>query len=158
MTPKKISPYEHGSPKNLSFRIENQVVRLTINAPLVAYLKRGGCSSLVLARQLKRRYETAFQKELHISTHSLALEILIHVVAWGFCHRWDILLTSLGFGENNKLRKLFQYVIYHVGVIDCGEKSIDTNRFVFDWCAVIHPLAYPIFSLMLHLFCSEKEL
>ncbi len=158
MTPNPISTYKKGSPKNLTFRMDNQVVRLDINAALVAYLKRGSCSSLVLARQLKRRYEDAYHKTLRISTNSLALEILIHVVAWGVCHRFDVLFKTLGFSEDNRLRKFFNYIIYHVGVIDSGEKSIDTNRFVFDWCAIIHPLAYPFFSLMLHLFCSEKEL
>ena len=133
-----------------------QAVHVRADKALLMHMRHGVTGTrkghmlpaLEMARYIRKRYRDHFHEELNISEHSLALELMIHMTAFLGGRFLDHELARL-FPVTNPARRLVRYVADHVEVIDCGEKSIDNNRFVFDIAAAVRPLVYPAEALSL---------
>lgn len=134
-----------------------QAVHVRADRALLSHLRRGVTGTrkghmlpaLEMARYIKKKYADHFHEELKISDHSLALELMIHMTAYMAGRFLDHGMGTLHLSEENPARRFVRYVADHVEVIDCGEKAVDTNRFVFDIAAAVRPLVYPAEALSL---------
>lgn len=111
---------------NIGLKFEPRVVRIKNDPELKQYLLESKMNALLLADLLKKNYYKRFEKELEINTISLATEIS--------CHFW---LQEISFMIENKVGKnrFTDWMLRHMDVIDCGEKAIDNNRFLWDLLA-----------------------
>jgi len=107
--------------------LEPQLVRVYSDKPLWTFLKADLSSRFeTLAKTIKDDYLGIFGKELQISNDSLIVEILVHV----YC-------DYLGLYFNKVVRiKFIQTIVKKLleraEVVDCGERSVDSNRWVWD--------------------------
>lgn len=112
---------------------EDRIVRVRVDGSLTGYLHENRRQACVrLSEYIHGRYRELFQKELEITLHSLSVEILIHVLAYRvskFLH-WKKMMV-------------------HTQVIDCGERAVDNNRFVFDFLEKCHGLVYRLGGIFL---------
>ncbi|MEH3115667.1 hypothetical protein [Pedobacter terrae] len=113
--------------------LEPKLVRVYSNAQLWAYLEgKAAVRSQrfeLLVNTIKADYEQHFGKSLAISNASLIVEILVHV----YC---DYL--GLHFNRMVKIKwvqAIVKKLLKRAEVIDCGEKSVDSNRWVWDLLA-----------------------
>ncbi|WP_293788033.1 hypothetical protein [uncultured Pedobacter sp.] len=113
--------------------IEHKLIRVYSDVQLWAYLE--GNSSIRLMRfellvnTIKADYEQHFNKALAISNASLIVEILVHV----YC---DYL--GLSFNRIVKIKwiqAIVKKLLQRAEVVDCGERSVDSNRWVWDLLA-----------------------
>lgn len=82
--------------------------------------------SATIVIKIKTDYRNHYQKELKIKNASFIAEIWGHLAAYRL---------ALWMQRNIKLwpvQKLAKFVAFRSGVIDCGEGSIDTNRWFWD--------------------------
>lgn len=89
-----------------------------------------------LAQYLKQQHTNQFHTVLNISDKSLTIEIIGHVYIGNFA---DILK------EIPRIPKIAPMVVKkaykitdHTDIIDCGEKEVDSNRWVWDKLAVLY--------------------
>lgn len=110
--------------------LEPQLIRVYSNAALWQYLDGKADSRFqLLVKTIKSDYNLAFSKPLAISDDSLIVEILVHV----YC-------DYLGLSFNRIVRikwiqNLVKKLLKRAEVVDCGEKSVDSNRWVWDLLA-----------------------
>ena len=110
--------------------IEPQLIRVYSNASLWAYLDgKANARFELMVDTIKADYAQHFGKELAISNDSLIVEILVHV----YC-------DYLGLSFNRIVRikwiqNLVKKLLTRAEVVDCGEKSVDSNRWVWDLLA-----------------------
>ena len=121
---------------------EEKIVRITCNETLARYLDSPGNGSVPLAEHIRAAYQKYFGRQLEISLHSLAVEILGHVYA----DRLGSVLASLSdhFADeqNTVLTRLALRLKERTEVIDCGEKDVDGNRFIWDMLEPFHGVIY----------------
>ncbi|GGH03971.1 hypothetical protein [Pedobacter zeae] len=113
--------------------LEPQLIRVYGNAQLWAYLKgkadRRSERSELLVNTIKADYEHHFGQALAISNASLIVEILVHI----YC---DYLGLSFNRIVPIKwIRNVVKKLLKRAEVVDCGEKSVDSNRWVWDLLA-----------------------
>lgn len=126
----------------IAVQYDDRAVHVRSDETLEAYLAAPGNGSLALADHVLAAYRARFGKPLQISRHSLAIEVLAHVYAENMAE------VALRLAENmpghvlTGLQRLMERLIDHVEVIDCGEGSVDGNRFVWDALAPFHRLVY----------------
>ncbi len=111
---------------NISVAYEEKIVRIKNNSALTDFLddpKTKG--SLMLADHILKTYSQMFGYPLKISRDSLAIEILGHVYLDHFADLAKMLKSS-------PLKALLQEMKSRTEVIDCGERSVDSNRYVWD--------------------------
>ena len=128
----------------ISILIDEHWVRVKTNQALFEYLEQQGKKDAsLLASYLKAEYESLYATPLDISSDSLAIEILIHA----YIDKLVNLLQASQLPEvlHNALEPLLSRIEASTAVIDCGEKSVDNNRFVFDG---LEPFAPLIISLL----------
>lgn len=110
--------------------LEPQLIRVYSNAQLWAYLDgKADASFELLINTIKADYEQHFGKALAISNASLIVEVLVHV----YC---DYL--GLSFNRIVKIKwiqALVKKLLKRAEVVDCGEKEVDSNRWVWDLLA-----------------------
>ncbi|PFQ47392.1 hypothetical protein COK05_09750 [Bacillus cereus] len=89
-----------------------------------------------LAQYLKQQHTNQFHTVLNISDKSLTIEIIGHVYIGNFA---DILK------EIPRIPKITPVIVKkahkitdHTDIIDCGEKEVDSNRWVWDKLAVLY--------------------
>lgn len=128
--------------ESISIRYENKIVRITCNEALTNYLKLPGNGSIPLAEHILKTYESYFHKPLEITLHSLAVEILGHVYADKFGASLNHISEHFSGEQMNLLHNLAEKLLERTSVIDCGEKSVDNNRFVWDFLEPFHSLIY----------------
>ena len=110
--------------------LEPQLIRVYSNAQLWAYLDgKAEARFELLINSIKADYEELFGKALAISNASLIVEILVHV----YC-------DYLGLSFNRMVRikwiqALVKKLLKRAEVVDCGEKEVDSNRWVWDLLA-----------------------
>lgn len=109
--------------------LEDRVVRVLTTPRLIEGLQAEGNPALDLAEELRALYAARFGRPLDITAESLASEIDIHVRANVFFRR---ALKRSGRLPAKPLKGLLKKMLVHTDVIDCGEKAVDNNRFVFD--------------------------
>jgi hypothetical protein len=110
--------------------LEPKLVRVYSDTALWTFLKTdAGKRSELLAETIKNDYATTFGNKLEITNDSLIVEILVHV----YC---DYL--GLRFNQIVKIKfiqNLVNKLLERAEVVDCGERSVDSNRWVWDLLA-----------------------
>ena len=110
--------------------LEPLLVRVYSDAQLWTFLSNQVAERFeLLAKVIKDDYLAVFGKPLKISNDSLVVEILVHV----YC-------DYLGLRFNRVVRikfvqKLINKLLERAEIVDCGEKSVDGNRWVWDFLA-----------------------
>lgn len=128
--------------KKISISFEDRVVRIKSDSYLMNYLKKPGNDALILSKYILETYYDMFHKVLQISQHSLAVEILIHAYLDKFCMIVQRSEVSSVEGIDYAIKLACQSIEKRTEVIDCGEKEVDSNRFVFDGLEKFHSLIY----------------
>lgn len=128
--------------EQITVRYEDKIVRVTCDDALMDYLELPGNGSVPLAEHILKSYEGYFHKPLEISLHSLAVEILGHVYADKFGSSLSELSRHLSSEQTSHLKALADKLLERTAVIDCGERSVDGNRFVWDFLEPFHSLIY----------------
>lgn len=82
-----------------------------------------------LVTEIRRQYRQWASRELAISDHSLTAEIWGHMLAERYALR---LRRAINRPFTNRL---VRFLLNRMAVIDCGERRVDNNRFVWDWIA-----------------------
>ncbi|TCD28146.1 hypothetical protein EZ456_05485 [Pedobacter psychrodurus] len=110
--------------------LEPQLIRVYSNAELWAYLDgKADARFELMINTIKADYEQHFGKALAISNASLIVEILVHV----YC---DYLGLSFNRMVQIKwVQALVKKLLKRAEVVDCGEKGVDSNRWVWDLLA-----------------------
>ena len=124
----------------------DRLVQITTDQALINYLnQKGKNDARNLAKHILTRYQELAGQPLQITEDSLTVEILIHV----YLDKLSVLLQKptpiLRSDLRNKLLSLSQTLKSHSEIIDCGERSVDNNRHIFD---SLSPFA-PIITLLL---------
>ena len=92
-------------------------------------LKKGGRKAArVISAYARAQYQKLYGEELLISEKSLACEIYWH---------YYVSAKAAGFERRFGKKRVTSWLIFHMDVIDCGEKREDSNRFVWDLLALI---------------------
>lgn len=129
---------------DITTRMKPLSVHVRNDEHLLAYLRAPGKGALALAEYLLAQYEARYGAPLDISAHSLAIEILGHVFADQFAEAVSSLLDKVAPDADGPLSRLLEKVQERSEEIDCGEASIDSNRFVWDMLVPFHGLIYAI--------------
>lgn len=114
----------------ISVKYEDRVVRIRSDENLIRFLHLDRKAGRRLAEQILTEYEAHFGKPLQISLGSLNAEIRIHVFADRLFAASEKFFTKIRIAPH--FARLAHWLHVHTRVIDCGEKTVDNNRFVFD--------------------------
>ena len=125
-------------------RYGDRAVHIKTDAALVEYLGEAGNGARALAEEILREYEKRAGKPLDIGVDSLAIEILIHTFLDTFAGRALHLAEKLPGPLAEPLSALMNGLEDRTEIIDCGEREVDGNRWVFDRLAPFHGLFYEI--------------
>jgi len=101
-----------------------------------------------LVKFIKNDYQKEFNKSLKISDNSLMVEIWAHV----YSDYFGLLVKK--YLKIKWIQNLLQKGIERAEIIDCGEKQLDTNRWVWDFLSHFKT----IISLFLPKNISNKNL
>ncbi|GGE64680.1 hypothetical protein EV200_10693 [Pedobacter psychrotolerans] len=111
----------------IQVHFEPKLVRVFSDAALWAFLKDdAGTRFEILVKIIKDDYLKKYEVELNITNDSLIVEILVHV----YCD-----YIGLRFNQVVKIKfiqKLVVKLLERAEVVDCGERSVDSNRWVWD--------------------------
>lgn len=121
-------------PEGVELSYTDRAVHLTTNDALMAYLRQRGNGSLPLCRVILDGYAAKRGAQLQITERSMATELLIHAYLDGVFDRWVRAGEAHG-RQDTKLYKTAKRLKNATAVIDMGERSVDTNRWVFDLLA-----------------------
>lgn len=124
----------------LTIELEVGLVRISSDVQLWKYLSGKEHEKITfLVTELKRKYFERFGQALNIPNDSLIVEILVHV----YCHQLG--LKTLRVVKISFVKKLISKLIDRAKIIDCGEKSRDTNRWFWNLLAYFKPLVLMVF-------------
>lgn len=130
-----------------TYDIENCEIKVKLNKGIISLQSDTGLwkyldgdvknCTVRLIEIIKKDYENQFDKALNIKNGSLMVEIWVHV----YCDYYGLFLYR---NINvNWIQKILLKGIKRAEVIDCGEKDLDTNRWVWDLLAIFkHPIAW----------------
>ncbi|MCZ4243912.1 hypothetical protein [Pedobacter punctiformis] len=106
------------------------LVRIYSNEALWKFLEGYKFSGLeMLAEMIKTDYEKQFNKPLNITHDSLITEILVHI----YC---DYLGLRIHQAVRIKwIQHLLMKLIERAEIVDCGEKQVDSNRWLWNFLA-----------------------
>ena len=121
-------------PEGVELFYTDRAVHLTTNEALMTYLRQKGNGSLPLSRAIQDGYAEERGMQLQITERSMATELLIHAYLDGLFDRWGRAGNAHG-RQNGRLYKMAKRLKNATAVIDMGERSVDTNRWVFDLLA-----------------------
>ena len=121
-------------PEGVELFYTDRAVHLTTNEALMTYLRQKGNGSLPLSRAILDGYAEERGMQLQITERSMATELLIHAYLDGLFDRWKRAGNAHG-RQNGRLYKMAKRLKNATAVIDMGERSVDTNRWVFDLLA-----------------------
>ncbi|GGE79166.1 hypothetical protein [Priestia taiwanensis] len=121
--------------EGISVEMKPKSIHLANTSSLQTILKRPD-APLQLAKFLKERFIEIHGHDIHITAKSLAIEILGHVYVGNFAevvkkipHIPKITLPIV---------KTATKVTDRTDVIDCGEKDVDSNRWIWDRLAMFY--------------------
>ena len=134
-------------PEGVELFYTDRAVHLTTNEALMTYLRQKGNGSLPLSRTILDGYAEERGMQLQITERSMATELLIHAYLDGLFDRWGRAGNAHG-RQNGRLYKMAKRLKNATAVIDMGERSVDTNRWVFDLLA-------PGYRMLCVLLCSR---
>ena len=124
--------------EGIAVRYTPKAIHVKTEPVLLAYLRRPEHGAPLLAAAILASYKTKYGVPLAISLDSLAVEILGHVYI-------DVILEAI---ERLRLGDRFRHAVSRLKasteVIDCGEKDVDGNRFLWDGLAPFADVIYAI--------------
>ena len=110
--------------KNIGIILEDRIVRVLNDDALRAFLRSGKrYASYQLSQYIATAYQNRFHRPLEFSVKSLACEIYWH---------FYIKEKSASFEQKHGKKKLTDWLLRHMNIIDCGAGKIDNNRFLWD--------------------------
>lgn len=119
--------------KKIKVGLEPKLIRVYSNAQLWAYLEGKAAVRLnrfeLLVNTIKVDYEQHFDQVLAISNASLIVEILVHV----YCDYLGLYFNHIV--TIKWLQQIVKKLLKRAEVVDCGEKTVDSNRWVWDLLA-----------------------
>lgn len=118
-------------PEGVTLCYTDKAVHLTTNEALMTYLRQKGNGSLPLSRTILSGYEAEYGTALQITARSMATELLIHAYLDGVFTAWVRAGETHG-RQDGKFYRIARRLKNATAVIDMGERSVDTNRWVFD--------------------------
>ena len=121
-------------PEGVTLYYTDKAVQLTTNDALMTFLRQKGNGSLPISRAILDGYAAECGVPLHITERSMATELLIHAYLDGIFERWVRAGEAHGH-QDGKFYKTAKRLKNATAVIDMGERSVDTNRWVFDLLA-----------------------
>lgn len=127
---------------NITISFQEHWANITTDKSLMDFLSLPGNGSVELADYILKRYRELFQKTLEISEMSLAVEILVHAYLDRFSLNASAIRNVLPEHVSGPILRIAGKVHERTEIINCGEKSVDNNRFVFDGLAPFHPLIF----------------
>ena len=112
----------------IGISLSDRIVRVDNDGLLKVMLKTGKRNSaLILSSRIRQLYETEFGKPLDITTRSLAAEIYDHFLLQELTLKIEKLTGQI---------RPTRWMIRHMEVIDCGERAVDNNRFLWDLVSI----------------------
>ncbi|SER17135.1 hypothetical protein [Pedobacter rhizosphaerae] len=109
---------------------EPQLIRVYSDRALWQFLKGDIKSRMkLLIYTIKEEYFTQFEKKLEISDDSLVVEILVHV----YCDYIGLLFNRIV--QISWLQQLVIKLLKRAEIVDCGERQVDSNRWIWDFLA-----------------------
>lgn len=109
---------------------EPQLIRVHSDKALWQFLKGDIKSRMkLLIYTIKEEYFTQFDKKLEISDDSLVVEILVHV----YCDYLGLLFNRIV--QISWLQRLVIKLLKRAEIVDCGERQVDSNRWIWDFLA-----------------------
>ena len=130
-------------PEGTELFYTEKAVHLTTNDAMMRYLRQKGNGSLPLSRAILDGYAAECGVPLHITERSMATELLIHAYLDGIFERWVRAGEAHGH-QDGKFYKTAKRLKNATAVIDMGERSVDTNRWVFDLLSHGYGLICPL--------------
>ena len=118
-------------PGGVTLYYTDKAVHLTTNDALMTFLRQKGNGSLPLSRMILDGYAAEHGAQLHITERSMATELLIHAYLDGVFAAWVRAGETRG-RQDGKFYRTARRLKNATAVIDMGERSVDTNRWVFD--------------------------
>lgn len=133
---KKWNTKYHG----IGFKFEPQIVRIRNDEILRFYLTHQKAACQRLARVVRKAYRLKYGTELKISEKSLATEIWFHYRI----KRISLMLEGIHWKvfQKSGFRNFLDKVLIHMAVIDCGERKVDNNRWLWNLLAAVLPVPY----------------
>ncbi|WMJ88271.1 hypothetical protein [Anaerocolumna sp. MB42-C2] len=127
---------------NISIQYEDSVVRIKADDMLMNFLELPSHGSYFLSQHILNTYETIFEKPLKISNHSLAIEIIAHVFVDTILENISDFSDSISHDKLKPVIDTLEHLREHTKIIDCGESSVDNNRFIWDSLVPFHTIIY----------------
>ena len=118
-------------PEGVEFSYTDKAAHVTTNDALMQYLRQKGNGSMPLTRMILTEYQIECGAPLGITERSMATELLIHAYLDGVFSGW-VRFGEKHLRENSRFCKTARRLKNATAVIDMGERSVDTNRWVFD--------------------------
>lgn len=128
----------------ITIRFEDRWAHIVTDQKLVGFLKEPGTGSVALASYIQNRYAEIFHKQLQIAKMSLAVEILVHAYLDVLSQNTASIRERLPEPVSRPILHLMAELHGKTASIDCGEISVDHNRFVFDDLAPFHSLIFAV--------------
>ncbi|APR00665.1 putative transmembrane protein [Clostridium botulinum] len=108
---------------DITYSYSPKAVHIANDYNLKDYLSNSSKGSLNIADYAKSNYLLKYSQPIDVTRTSMAIEIMGHVYP-------DKIAKYLPFGLGNIITK-------HTSIIDIGEKSIDSNRWIWDSIAAV---------------------
>lgn len=111
-------------------RLEPGLIRVYSNAELWRFIDgKANARFELMVNSIKADYAAQFGKALAISNNSLIVEILVHV----YCDYLGLSFNRLV--QIKWIQALVNKLLKRAEIVDCGEKGVDSNRWVWDLLA-----------------------
>ena len=117
---------------NIKIRYSDRLVQITCDPTLKSYLEEKGNGALELSAYILEGYKKSQGFSLKISQDSLAIEILAHTYADSFSSALSSISSQIPAALRRPVQKLMDHVRSHTEIIDCGERGLDNNRWIWD--------------------------
>ena len=130
--------------ENITIKYRPGMVQITCDDALKDYLDEEGNGALELSGYILEEYEKCQGKPLKITQDSLAIEILAHTYVDSFSLAISRAKRILPDVLEPPVEKLMENIRSHTGIIDCGEKEVDSNRWIWDMLVPYKGLIYGV--------------
>ncbi len=130
--------------QNISIQYEEKFVHILCDSVLKEYLRQKGNGSIDLADHILSTYESLYHCPLQIGRDSLALEILGHVYTGSLMKAVLAAKAFIPAAIYSQLEPELKKLEGKTEIIDCGEKSADNNRFIWDTLEKYHTIIYKL--------------
>ncbi|MXV52636.1 hypothetical protein GS399_16805 [Pedobacter sp. HMF7647] len=146
--PEKIKTLKTYLFNDLSVQVEfeERLVHILSNASLHHVIEHNMAGHTeMLYEYIQADYNKYFGRDLDISYQSFAVELWGHMYAEEFT-----LFVQRNLSDIELVNKIANFVVNRTGVIDCGEREIDSNRIFWD-------LLSPSYHLIRLFIGNEKD-